>query len=87
MDSRKRLAINAWAMKKARQHYKSLGYELKDTSKVAPFDYEAWFRHFEAAAGKASLTSKYSRLVRLILALCLSVWLHVSPYPLYGGPV
>jgi uncharacterized protein DUF3883 len=41
MDSRKRLAIDAWAMKKARLHYESLGYELKDTSKTAPFDYEA----------------------------------------------
>lgn len=41
MDSRKRMAIDAWAMKKARQHYESLGYELTDTSKVAPFDYEA----------------------------------------------
>ena len=41
MDGRKRLGIDAWAMKKARLHYESLGYELKDTSKVAPFDYEA----------------------------------------------
>jgi hypothetical protein len=39
MDSRKRQAVEAWAMSTARQHYEALGYVLEDTSKVRPFDY------------------------------------------------
>jgi len=41
MDSRKRQAVDAWAMLKARQHYEALGYVIEDTSKVRPFDYAA----------------------------------------------
>jgi hypothetical protein len=40
-DVRKRQAVDAWAMMRTRQHYESLGYALKDTSKVSPFDYLA----------------------------------------------
>jgi hypothetical protein len=42
MDGRKRLAIEKWAMEKVRLHYESLGYELKDTSRIRPLDYEGW---------------------------------------------
>jgi len=41
MDSRKRQAVDAWAMLRARQHYEALGYVLEDTSKFRPFDYTA----------------------------------------------
>jgi hypothetical protein len=41
MDARKRQAIDAWAMLSARQHYEKMGYALKDTSKIAPYDYVA----------------------------------------------